>query len=89
MLLFGCGSNLTVDHAIDVAGYPPCTSGKGGTLVTSESTGLEVTVNVNIARTQEEADIQAGKAAPVEAEEAADPESDEFTRGSGFDELDI
>ena len=50
MLLFGCGSNLTVDHAIDVAGYPPCTSGKGGTLVTSESPGLEVTVNVNAAR---------------------------------------
>ena len=50
---------------------------------------VEVTVHVNIARTQEEADIQAGKAAPVEAEEAADPDSDEFTRGSGFDELDI
>jgi hypothetical protein len=46
-------------------------------------------VHVNIARTQEEADIQAGKAAPVAPEEAIDPESDEFTRGSGFDELDI
>ncbi len=50
---------------------------------------VEVMVHVNIARTQEEADIQAGKAAPVVAEEAIDPESDEFTRGSGFDELDI
>jgi large subunit ribosomal protein L9 len=50
---------------------------------------VEVMVHVNIARTQEEADTQAGKAAPVEVEEAIDPESDEFTRGSGFDELDI
>jgi large subunit ribosomal protein L9 len=50
---------------------------------------VEVMVHVNIARTGEEADIQAGKAAPVVAEEAIDPDSDEFTRGSGFDELDI
>ena len=50
---------------------------------------VEVTVHVNIARTAEEADIQAGKAAPVAPEEEIDPESDEFTRGSGFDELDI
>lgn len=50
---------------------------------------VEVTVQVNIARTPEEADIQAGKAAPVAVEEAVDPDSDEFTRGSGFDELDI
>lgn len=50
---------------------------------------VEVMVHVNIARTQEEADIQAGKAAPVEPEETIDPDSDEFTRGSGFDELDI
>ena len=50
---------------------------------------VEVTVQVNIARTHEEADIQAGKAAPVVAEEELDPDSDEFTRGSGFDELDI
>jgi large subunit ribosomal protein L9 len=50
---------------------------------------VEVTVQVNIARTAEEADIQAGKAAPVAVEEAIDPDSDEFTRGSGFDDLDI
>lgn len=50
---------------------------------------VEVMVHVNVARTQEEADIQAGKAAPIEPEEAIDPDSDEFTRGSGFDELDI
>lgn len=50
---------------------------------------VEVTVHVNIARTAEEADIQAGKAAPVVVEEEVDPESDEFTRGSGLDELDI
>lgn len=50
---------------------------------------VETMVHVNVARTQEEADIQAGKAAPVTPEEAIDPDSDEFTRGSGFDELDI
>lgn len=50
---------------------------------------VEVMVHVNVARTQEEADVQAGKAAPIEPEEAIDPDSDEFTRGSGFDELDI
>ena len=50
---------------------------------------VEVMVQVNIARTQEEADIQAGKAAPVTPEAEIDPDSDEFTRGSGFDELDI
>ncbi|MCB1990672.1 MAG: 50S ribosomal protein L9, partial [Geminicoccaceae bacterium] len=50
---------------------------------------VEVQVSVNIARSHEEAEIQAGKAAPVLEEEAIDPESDEFTRGSGFDELGI
>jgi large subunit ribosomal protein L9 len=50
---------------------------------------VEVMVHVNVARSQEEADIQAGKAAPVAPEEAVDPDSDEFMRGSGFDELDI
>jgi large subunit ribosomal protein L9 len=50
---------------------------------------VEVMVHVNIARTTEEADIQAGKAAPVVAEETVDPDSDEFSRGSGFDDLDI
>ena len=52
-------------------------------------TEVEVMVHVNVARSQEEADIQAGKAAPVAPEEAVDPDSDEFMRGSGFDELDI
>ncbi len=50
---------------------------------------VEVQVSVNIARSQEEAEIQAGKAAPVTEEEEIDPDSDEFTRGSGFDELGI
>jgi len=50
---------------------------------------VETMVHVNIARTEEEADIQSGKAEPVAPEETIDPESDEFTRGSGFDELDI
>ncbi len=46
---------------------------------------VEVQVSVNIARTAEEADIQAGKAAPAVEENEPNPE--DFL--PGFDELDI
>jgi O-glycosyl hydrolase len=50
MVILGCGGDPVEDHAIDVAGYPLCTSGKGSTLVASDTPGLEVTVDVNASR---------------------------------------
>ena len=50
MVILGCGGISGEDHTIDVAGYPLCNSGKGGTLVASDNPGLEVTVDVTTAR---------------------------------------
>ncbi|HWL71688.1 MAG TPA: 50S ribosomal protein L9 [Geminicoccus sp.] len=67
---------LSIDHHQIRLENPIKTSGLHPVIVALHPE-VEVTITVNVARTVEEAEIQAGKAAPVEEEEAEEAELDD------------
>ncbi|WP_191062272.1 50S ribosomal protein L9 [Geminicoccus harenae] len=67
---------LSIDHQQIRLENPIKTSGLHPVIVALHPE-VEVTITVNVARTVEEAEIQAGKAAPVEEEEAEEAELDD------------
>lgn len=69
-------AGVTVDHAQIRLEQPIKTTGIHDVIVALHPE-VEVTVHVNVARTAEEADIQAGKAQPVTEDEAEPVDEDE------------